>query len=263
MLKKSGQSFVRANKLLIPAIEQLFKENFFKNLKVRRKGCRLFIENTDAVELRRKYVERFSRIAPGAKNPKHCQTAFFQGLFLVYGYMQNPGRGYHFEIRLRNKWLIAALKKTARFLKIRLNSTTKTPYRIFYSKSSKRIVQILSRIGLFDRSLELSDFLATRKILSMVNRQVNSETANINRLIQAAEKKILCIEELFSFSEQEFWTESLRQMALARLKYPHDSIEKLGTRFSPPLSKSAVNHRLRRISALHKKLFPGKKDEND
>ncbi len=226
------------------------------------KGCTIRCPELDVLYFRKKYVERFARLSLGSKSSRHCQISFLQGLFFSHGYMQNPAKGYHFELRLRGRWLIAAFIKTARILKIRLSKLQKATYTVFYCKSSKKITRLLATLGLFDKSLELSDFLATRSILSVVNRQVNSETANINRLISAAEKNIIRIQQLLELPQQEFWTHSLRIMALTRLKFPHDSIEKLGSRFEPPLSKSAVNHRLRRINAIYEKVF-SKKEENE
>lgn len=260
-LKKSVP-FIRTSRQLVKPLKKRLAQDFMPAVNLFVKGCTLCCPELDVLYFRRKYVERFARLSPGSKSSKHCQISFFQGLFFTHGYMQNPAKGYHFELRLRGRWLIAAFIKTARVLKIRLSKIKKPPYTVFYSKSSKKITRLLATLGLFDKSLELSDFLATRSILSVVNRQVNSETANINRLISAAEKNIIRIQQLLELPQQDFWTHSLRMMALTRLKFPHDSIEKLGSRFEPPLSKSAVNHRLRRINAIFEKVF-SKKEENE
>lgn len=256
------KSFVRSRRGLIKRLVRSFKKMFGNDQRILITGTRLFLPDVSLLELRRKFVDRFNLVADAETSSSHCQTAFMQGLFIAHGYIQNPGRGYHLEFRLKGRWLPAAFKKTARFLKTRFGSYTKDDYQVFYSKSSRRIIRFLHRLGVFNKALELSDFIATRKILSMVNRQVNSETANINRLVSAAEKSILNIQALIELPEQDFWTENLYETALMRLKYPHDSIEKLGARFTPPLTKSAVNHRLRRINAIHHKIFKIRETKN-
>lgn len=158
---------------------------------------------------------------------------------------------------MRGRWLIAAFKKIVGNFKVKFGQYQNGKDTCFYLKSGRRITKLLNRLGLFERSLELSDLTATRSILSMVNRQVNFETANINRLIGAAEESIRQIRELLDYHDQEIWTENLRQLSMMRLKFPHDSLESLGKHFDPPLSKSAVNHRLRRIKTLYNRLFPG------
>lgn len=223
-------------------------------------GTEILIEkNFDQLELRQKLVERIRRTDDSASG-KHCQRAFLHGLFIARGYIQNPGRGYHLEFRLPGRWLPAAFKAVCRQLRMRFGEYKTETGSCFYLKSIRRIIKFLNRLGLFEKSLELSDLKATRSLLSMVNRQVNFETANINRLIGAAEESINQIRELLAFDDQEIWTESLRQLSLIRVKHPHDSLEALGKRFDPPLSKSAVNHRLRRIKSLHARVF-GKEQE--
>ena len=217
-------------------------------------GARILLPGLDQLLLRRKFVDRI-RITSNSESASHCLVAFIQAMFIAYGYIQNPDRGYHLEFRLQGKWLIAAFKKITARLRIRFCVYRHEQYQSFYLKSGRRITRLLNLLGLFDRSLEFADLRATRSLLSMVNRQVNSETANINRLISAAESSINHISELLAHEDQEIWTESLHQLAQMRLKFPHDSIEALGRRFEPPLSKSAVNHRLRRIKALHTRVF--------
>jgi DNA-binding protein WhiA len=252
-------SYIRVSMPVIDnLIEFLARSNIGKSqFKIR--GCRVYLPGSDIIRLRKNYVERFYRLETGSDNPKHCQTAFMQGIFLSQGYVQNPGQGYHLEIRIKSRWLKAAFLKTARALKMRFSRFKKKNFYVFYTKSSRRIIRFFKKIGIFTKALELSDFIATRKILSQVNRQVNSETANINRIVSAAEKSILRINKLLNYSDQDFWTAALKETALLRLQYPYDSIEKLGSRFVPPLSKSAVNHRLRRINSLYQKLFPERK----
>ncbi len=221
---------------------------------IKTHGARIIIPGFDQLILREKFVDRM-RVYSDVGSAKHCLSAFLQGLFISHGYIQNPDRGYHLEFRLKGKWLIAAFKKVAVRLRLRFCVYKNDQYYSFYMKSGRRITALLNLLGLFDRSLEFADLRATRSLLSMVNRQVNSETANINRLISAAESSITHIRELLEFEDQEIWTESLHQLAQIRMKFPHDSLEALGKRFEPPLSKSAVNHRLRRIKALHAKVF--------
>ncbi len=247
--------FVKTRSGLKKKISKILKRTIGKSHKLCFADRRIVIPGFPLLELRRKYVERMQLVMQGADNARHCQIAFMQALFISCGYMQNPGRGYHLEFRVRGRWLKAAFKKTARFLKIRFSTLCKEDYLVFYSKSSRRIIRILNLLGVFEKALEMSDFIATRKILSMVNRQVNSETANINRLVSAAEKTIVQINQLLELPDQSFWTENLYEAALMRLKFPHDGIEKLGQRFEPPLTKSAVNHRLRRINATFDRFF--------
>lgn len=246
--------FVKMRRALRRMIARYLQAHAETQTTIKIRGSRVLLHGTDQVVLREKFVERIRRTS-AALSGKHCQIAFLQGLFISRGYLQNPGRGYHLELRLNGRWLTVALKKVLCQLRLRFSVYQQDSHVCFYMKSGRRITRFLNLLGLFEKSLEFSDLRATRTILSMVNRQVNSETANISRLIGAAEESIRYIKELLNYEDQEIWTESLRQLALMRLKFPHDGLETLGTRFSPSLSKSAVNHRLRRIKTLHAKIF--------
>ncbi len=246
--------FVRSRRRLQSRLIAYCQQILPESQKICVKGARICFYGLDQLPLREKFVDRV-RVYSDSGSSNHCHIAFLRGLFVSRGYIQSPSKGYHLELRLSGRWLAAAFRKIAVCLRQKFCVYKSQQYTSFYMKSGRRITRFLNLLGLFDRGLEFSDLRATRSILSMVNRQVNSETANINRLISAAESSISHIHELMAYNDQEIWTESLHQMALMRLKFPHDSIENLGKRFEPPLSKSAVNHRLRRIKTLHAKIF--------
>lgn len=250
---KNSEPFIRVRRQLKGSMKRFFRQQ--KKVVLEFNNKILKVKNTDQLAMREKFVERVRRTSdPGSS--KHCQIGFLRGLFVAGGYIQNPGKGYHFEFRLQGRWLAAAFRKIVFQLRLKFGVYQNGSDLCFYMKSGRRIAKLLNQLGLFEKALELSDLTATRKLLSMVNRQVNFETANINRVISAAEESITQIRALFDHHDQEIWTENLRQLSLMRLKFPHDSIETLGKRFDPPLSKSAVNHRLRRIKALYRRVFP-------
>lgn len=189
---------------------------------------------------------------------RHCLKAFLQGLFLSAGYFQEPSSGYHLELRLESRWKQSVLKFAAKRLKINFKSRTKDKKTIYYLKSHKMISRFLNICGLFDKSVELLDFKETRNLLSGVNRLVNCEAANINRQVTASHILIDKISKLLALPKQSFWTEKLKLTAIARLKYPHDSITSLGKKLNA--SKSAINHRLRRIDELYKEMIEKQKN---
>ncbi|MDD3147118.1 MAG: DNA-binding protein WhiA, partial [Candidatus Riflebacteria bacterium] len=227
--------FVKARRMLQRRLVKCLQIILPGDQSISVQGARVSLPGYDQLVLREKFVDRMGRFSD-TMSAKHCLSAFLQGLFVSHGYIQNPDRGYHLEFRLRGRWLTAAFKKVAAHLRLRFCVYKNKRYCSFYMKSGRRITALLNLLGLFDRSLEFADLRATRSLLSMVNRQVNSETANINRLITAAESSISHIRELLEYEDQEIWTESLHQLAQIRMKFPHDSIEALGKRFNPPLT---------------------------
>lgn len=247
---------IKVRRALHRDLQDFLRQILPEDAEIERGATEVVVDDSfDQLSLRKKLLERLRRTSDEASG-KHCQKAFLHGLFIARGYIQNPGRGYHLEFRLPGRWLPAIFRLISRQLRIKFGEyRTEVGSTCFYLKSVRRMIRFLNLLGLFDKALELSDLKATRRLLSMVNRQVNFETANINRLIGAAEESISQIERLLAYEDQEIWTDSLRQLAMMRLKFPHDSLELLGKRFVPALSKSAVNHRLRRIKSLYARLF--------
>ncbi len=244
---------IRIKKYFRAQFKKLVEKNPGKYA-IKWKGCRAEIQNFDLLKAREKFVKRVNRLSAGSSST-HCLIAFMHGLIFGKSYFQNPEVGYHFEIRLKGKWKIAALKKVVRLLKLPFKFYQKKKVMVAYVKSRQKISSILGKLNCFDFSMEMLDIIATKKILGLVNRQVNFETANINRTISAAEQSIEECKQLLNYHDQEIWSDNLRFTAIERVKNPHDSLEKLGKRFNPPLSKSAINHRIRRIKALYRRLF--------
>ncbi|MDD3001332.1 MAG: DNA-binding protein WhiA [Candidatus Riflebacteria bacterium] len=224
------------------------------------RGKKIYVRGLDMLLLRKRFVERVGKNSI-LKNRKHCLIAFIQGMFISCGYIQNPEQGYHLEFRVRGRWNCAAFRYVSRALNLKFGSYDTNGLTCFYMKNSRRILRFLNLVGLFDKAAEVSELMSARNLVSMVNRQVNFETANINKSISAAEQCIANIKALLGLENQSFWTESLYLMAITRIKYPHDGIENLGKRFSPVLTKSAVNHRLRRINCLYTEYFKKNTEE--
>lgn len=206
------------------------------------------------------------RVEESVKAHFHCCQAFFKAIFLRVGYIQNPRRGYHLEVALRDRWLARLFRTVVRRLKLPFHLTKRAiPRRTdanressrihFYLKDRKGIARCLHHLELYDRALAFEDLIATRSLLSLVNRQVNCETANIQKQVNASEKQSDQIRRLLAYHDQEIWTPALRELAELRLQFPHDSYEALGQRLTPPLGKSAINHRLRRISDMYFRLI--------
>jgi hypothetical protein len=185
----------------------------------------------------------------------HCAASFLKALFIRGGYIQDPRQRYHIEISLTEQFLADFFRKCCHRLKISFHSCEKDKHEIAYIKNRSGIRKFFSALELFDRVLDFDDVLETRALIGQVNRQVNFETANLQKSVSASGRLSRQISELFEYPDQDFWTDCLRFLAKKRLEFPFDSLEDLGKRLRPPISKSAVNHRLRRIAALHLQMF--------
>lgn len=131
-------------------------------------------------------------------------------------------------------------------------------YYVVYVKEGSQIVDMLNIMEAHNALMALENIRIAKEIRNSVNRQVNCETANINKTVSAAVKQvedITYIKNTVGFGEL---SEALQEMAILRLSYPEATLQELGKLLSTPVSKSGVNHRLRKLSQIANELRGGK-----
>ena len=130
-------------------------------------------------------------------------------------------------------------------------------YYVVYVKEGSQIVDMLNIMEAHNALMALENIRIAKEIRNSVNRQVNCETANINKTVSAAVKQvedITYIKNTVGFGEL---SEALQEMAILRLSYPEATLQELGKLLSTPVSKSGVNHRLRKLSQIANELRGG------
>ena len=180
--------------------------------------------------------------------------AFVRGCFLGSGSINNPENKYHMEIIFKYQedatFVLKILEKYNIYFKL---LEKKTSYSI-YSKDGEEISKFLAFIGANSAVLKFEDIRVYRDMRNNVNRLVNCETANLTKTVGAAVKQIEAIKLIKEKGKFESLTESLKEMAELRLKYPESSLAELGKMADPPIGKSGVNHRLKAIVEIAEEL---------
>ncbi len=179
-----------------------------------------------------------------------CRRAFIRGAFLSAGSMSDPEKSYHFEI-------VCAGEEKARQLMDLINSfdmdakvvMRKKSY-VVYLKEGAQIVDMLNVMEAHISLLNLENVRIIKEMRNSVNRQVNCETANINKTVSAAVKQLEDINYIKNTRGLDSLPENLREVALVRLQYPQAPLKELGTYLEPAVGKSGVNHRLRRLGEM-------------
>jgi DNA-binding protein WhiA len=123
---------------------------------------------------------------------------------------------------------------------------------VLYVKDSGVIEDVITYMGASRFTLELMDIKIIKDLRNNINRKTNCETANIEKTITASAAQIRDIKYLKKTLGLALLPEELKEIALLRLKYPESSLSELGQMLKPPLSRSGVSHRLRRLSAMAK-----------
>lgn len=183
-----------------------------------------------------------------------CKRAYLRGSFLVAGSITNPEKAYHLEIAVLSETYARQLKKLIASFGVDAKIVERKKYHVLYIKEGSQIVDFLNIIEAHVALMELENVRIIKEVRNSVNRQVNCETANISKTVTAAAKQIEDIKYLqcnMGFSQL---TDGLREVAELRMDYPDSSLQELGRMLSEPISKSGVNHRLRKISRIAEEL---------
>ncbi len=183
-----------------------------------------------------------------------CRRAFLRGAFLCIGSMSDPHKGYHLEFVCENEAHALQLQKVICSFDIEAKIVRRKKYYVVYLKEGSGIVDLLNVMGAHLSLMQLENLRVEKEVRNSINRQVNCEAANISKTVQAASKQIediLLLQKHYGLSNLP---EHLRQMAQVRLDHPESSLQELGTYLDPPVGKSGVNHRLRKLSELAERI---------
>lgn len=177
-----------------------------------------------------------------------------KGAFMSTGSVNDPEKKYHLEISFVEKknaeYILNICKSNGVNLKI-LESKNKY---IIYIKEGEEISKFLALIGANKAVMKFEDIRAVREMKNNVNRLVNCETANLNKTINASVNQINDIKLIQNLHKFEELSEDLQNIAALRLEYPDLTLKELGELLEPPLGKSGVNHRLKKIHELAEEL---------
>jgi DNA-binding protein WhiA len=121
-------------------------------------------------------------------------------------------------------------------------------------KEGAAIVDLLNIMGAHVSLMKLENLRIEKEMRNSINRQVNCETANITKIVNASSKQIEDIRLIQNRMGFSGLPENLREMAIVRLSHPESSLQELGGYLNPPVGKSGVNHRLRKLSEIADKI---------
>ena len=183
-----------------------------------------------------------------------CKRAYIRGAFLAVGSLNDPSKHYHLEFVSQDRGDISFLRDTISHFDIDMRITLRKSAYVLYVKDGERIAWLLNIIGAHKSLMDLENIRIFKEIRNNINRKVNFETANLSKTVNAAVCQMNDIKYIFENGELGILSQSLIDVARLRLEYQSASLQEIGEMLSPVISKSAVNHRLRKISAIAEKL---------
>lgn len=189
-----------------------------------------------------------------------CKRAYIRGAFLAAGSISDPEKAYHFEVVFSDRAKAEQLKNIINTFSVDAKVILRKRYYVVYVKEGSQISDLLNIMGAHVSLMEFENVRIVKEMRNSINRQVNCETANISKTVQAAAKQIddiIYIKDNLGFDRLE---EGLEEVARLRIDYPEATLKELGEMMSKPLGKSGVNHRLKRIGRIADELRDVKED---
>ncbi len=182
-----------------------------------------------------------------------CYSSFLRGAFLSGGSVTDPEKRYHLELATSHnkvaKETFALMLDMGFFPK----DTSRNGSNILYFKQSDYIEDFLTMIGAPVCAMGVMEAKVEKDLRNGVNRRVNCETANLTKVVDAAQEQMAAIRRLEKLDLFDQLPEKIRTTALLRKQYPEATLSELAEMVQPPVTKSAMNHRMRKLIELSKR----------
>lgn len=186
-----------------------------------------------------------------------CRKAFLRGVYLGRGSVTDPAKNYHLEIATDNLQQAEIIQNCINTFSLEARVIRRKRHAAVYLKDGEQIVELLSLMGAHTALLNLESVRVVKGMRNRVNRLVNCETANMDKVVSASMQQVENIELVRSRVGLSSLPPGLIEVARVRLNHPYASLKELGQMLKPPMSKSGVNHRLRKLGKIADSLRQG------
>ena len=187
------------------------------------------------------------------KNPllenHDCKRTFLRGAFLGGGSISRPSSDYHLEMVTENEDFAHTINKIMQSFSLKAKLTDRKNEYIVYLKDGESIINFLSVIGAHNAMMELENVRIVKEMRNNVNRAVNCETANLNKVVKAAVRQVRCIHYIDEHMGLAELPQPLQEVAKLRLEHQDVSLNDL-VEYSGGLGKSGINHRLKKLQEI-------------
>ncbi len=237
------------SKLLVKRSNSLKKNNIYMVLIPEDADVRGLLENLGIIE-KDDYFNINYGLPEDVIKDEDCKRSYIRGAFLGGGSISNPEKTYHLEFVTHDQDYAIELSKLINSYKLNSKVIQRKNSFVIYIKEGEQIVDLLNIIGAHNALLELENIRIMKEMRNNVNRIVNCETANLSKTVNAAVRQVESINLIQSEIGLDRLPKNLKEVARLRLSFPDESLKELGAMLNPPVGKSGINHRLRRIEKI-------------
>jgi cell division protein WhiA len=241
------------SKLLVKRSNSLKKNNVYMVVIPEETNVREFLEQVGILEKEDLFTINYG-IPKYIIEEEESKRAYIRGAFLGGGSISNPEKAYHLEFVTHSSEYADELSALINTYGLSSKIISRKNTYVIYIKEGEQIVDLLNIIGAHSSLLELENIRIMKEMRNNVNRLVNCETANLSKTVNAAVRQVESIHLIQNEIGLDRLHKNLREVAELRLEYPDESLKELGAMLEPPVGKSGINHRLRRIEKIAEEL---------
>ncbi len=179
-----------------------------------------------------------------------CRKAFLRGAFLGAGTVTNPEKGYHFEWKAEDENLPRMLEKLLEKSELPFRTYERKGRQVVYLKGAQQIADVLAMMGAGQSVLSMETIRVGKQVKASAVRAANCDEHNGEKMLDAAQKQAETIRQISLKQGLFTLPPGLQELARLRLENPELSLKELGEMMDPPVGKSGVNHRMRRLMAI-------------
>lgn len=196
------------------------------------------------------YSEHQELLSPLLIKNSCCRRAALRGAYLTIGSMSDPKRSYHLEFVCTTEKQARQICEVLYGFELEAKIVVRKKYYVVYMKEGSAIVDLLGIMEAHVALMDLENLRILKDISNTVNRRVNCEAANIVKTVNAANRQVADIELIQEKRGLSSLPDNLRDAARLRLDYPDATLLELAQMMNPPIGKSGMNHRLRKLSEI-------------
>ena len=192
--------------------------------------------------------------SPAILEKECCRRAYIRGAFLTNGWVNMPEKAYHLEFAVQDERHAEILVSMLEGFEIHAKAALRKSQSVVYVKDYEQLSNALGLLGAFQAYMSLENVKILKQLHNSVNRQMNCDDSNTDKTVRAAAGQLADIEYIQEHGGLDQMPRPLQQVAEARINNPDANLAELGALLDPPIGKSGVNNRLRRLSAFAEQL---------
>jgi DNA-binding protein WhiA len=253
-IKKLIKNYFGVHASLIIVKTAILKKNHYYELVIDAENAEQILRETGILMIKEGCNYISDGIYSGLLRTKCCRRAYLRGVFLGGGTLSDPEKAYHLEIVCNSEILCNDVKKLINSFGLNAKSVKRKNNYVVYIKEAEQIIDFLNILGAHSHLLEFENIRIIKELRNKTNRINNCDSANLDKTINASLRQVQDIRLIEQTRGLTSLSEKLQEAAKLRLENPEASLSELAEMINPPIGKSGLNHRFKKIEEIAERI---------